>query len=100
MRIYYKRTLSILLHQRNLNSDINEINIQNRKEPKMKKKYLYPSVIGAVLTAVIFIYSINVMAYEKGTQKEYQSDRTLLKEIISNQRKTHALLNEIKASRR
>ena len=66
----------------------------------MKKKYLYPSIIGSVLVAVIFIYSINVMAYEQGTQKEYQSDRTLLKEIIANQKKTHALLSEIKGSLR
>lgn len=66
----------------------------------MKKKYLYPSVIGSALAAVILIYSVNVMAYEKGTQKEYQSDRTLLKEVIANQRKTHALLSEIKASLR
>lgn len=66
----------------------------------MKKKYLYPSIIGSALAVVILIFSVNVMAYEKGTQKEYQSDRTLLKEVISNQRKTHALLNEIKASLR
>jgi len=66
----------------------------------MKKKYLYPSIIGSVLVAVMFIYSINVMAYEKGTQKEYQSDRTLLKTVIANQQKTHALLSEIKASLR
>ena len=65
-----------------------------RKETKMNKRYLYPSIIGSVLVAVIFIYSFNVMAYEKGTQKEYQSDRTLLKQVIANQNKTHALLNE------
>jgi len=59
---------------------------------KMKKKYLYPSIIGSVLAAVILVLSVNVMAYEKGTQKsEYQSDRTLIKEVIANQRKTHAL---------
>jgi len=63
----------------------------------MKKKYLYPSVIGFVLVAGMLIYSVNVMAYEKGTQKEFQSDRTLLKEVISNQRKTHALLTDIKS---
>jgi len=55
----------------------------------MKKKFLYPTVIGSVLTAVILVYSINVMAYEKGTQKEFQSDRTLLKEIIANQIQIH-----------
>ncbi len=66
----------------------------------MKKRYLYPSIIGSALVAIILIYSVNVMAYEKGTQKEYQSDRTLLKEVIANQRKTHALLSEIKASLR
>jgi len=64
----------------------------------MKKKYLYPSIIGSVLVAIIFIYSINVMAYEKGTQKVYQTDRTMIKEVIANQKTTHALLNEIKAS--
>ena len=66
----------------------------------MKKKYLYPSVIGAVLTAVIFIYSINVMAYgENDTQQKiFKTDRTLIKDVIANQKKTHALLNEIKAS--
>jgi len=62
----------------------------------MKKKYLYPSIVGSVLVGVILIYSLNVMAYEKGTQKEYQSDRTLLKTIIANQKKTHALLNAMK----
>jgi len=66
----------------------------------MKKQYLYPSIIGSALAAIILIYSVNVMAYEKGTQKEYQSDRTLIKEVIANQKKTHALLKEIKASRR
>ena len=66
----------------------------------MKKKYLYPSIIGSALAAVILIFSVNVMAYEKGTQKEFQSDRTLLKTIIANQNKTHALLSEIKASLR
>ena len=66
----------------------------------MKKKYLYPSIIGSVLVAVIFIYSVNVMAYgeDKKAERTYQSDRTLIKEVIANQRKTHALLNEIKAS--
>lgn len=66
----------------------------------MKTKYLYPSIIGSALAVVILIFSVNVMAYEKGTQKEYQSDRTLLKEVVSNQKKTHALLNEIQASLR
>ena len=66
----------------------------------MRKNYLYPSVIGSALAAVILIYSVNVMAYEKGTQKEYQSDRTLLKVVIANQQKTHTLLSEIKASLR
>jgi len=66
----------------------------------MKKKYFYPSIIGSVLVAVMLIYSINVMAYEKGTQKEYKSDRSLIKEVIANQKKTHALLNEIKGSLR
>ena len=65
----------------------------------MNKKYLYPSIIGFVLAAGILIYGVNVMAYEKGTQKEFQSDRTLLRTIIANQNKTHALLNELKGSR-
>lgn len=66
----------------------------------MKKKYLYPSIIGFVLVAVIFVYSINVMAYgeDKKAERIYRTDRTLIKEVIANQRKTHALLNEIKAS--
>ncbi len=66
----------------------------------MKKKYLYPSIIGSALAVVILIFSVNVMAYEKGTQKEFKSDRTLLKQIAANQKTTHALLKEIKASLR
>ena len=72
----------------------------------MKKKYLYPSIIGSALAAVILIYSVNVMAYGEKTdkshkvQREYSTDRTLIKKVIANQERTHVLLNEIKASLR
>lgn len=68
----------------------------------MEKKYLVPSIIGISLVAMVLIYSVNVMAYgeDKKEQRIYQTDRTLIKEVIANQRKTHALLSEIKASLR
>ena len=64
----------------------------------MAKKYFNPLVIGAVLVSIVFLYSINVMALgeEKKEERTYQTDRTLIKEVIANQKQTHALLSEIK----
>ncbi len=64
----------------------------------MAKKYFNPLVIGAVLMGMVFLYSINVMAYGEGKKEEriYHTDRTLIKEVIANQKQTHALLSEIK----
>lgn len=64
----------------------------------MAKKYFNPLVIGTVFIGLVFLYSVNVMALgeEKKEERIYQTDRTLIKEVIANQKQTHALLNEIK----
>jgi len=66
----------------------------------MRKKYLYPTVIGSIFAAVILSYSVNVMAVSDNytVEREFATDRTMIKEILANQKLTLALLNEIKAS--
>ena len=68
----------------------------------MKNKSFSFVVIGSTLALILSLYAINVMAYGDGeshtTQKEYKTDRSLIKQVIANQKKTHALLKEIKAS--
>ena len=70
----------------------------------MQRKTLAFLVAGFVSLVLIFVLSLNVMAaYDSQVDSQAaiqtdKSDRTLLKEIIINQRKTHALLREMKAS--
>ena len=66
----------------------------------MLKKNLTILVVGCVALVMMFSVSLNVMAaYDnQSTMTTDKSDRTLLKEILINQNKTNALLQDIKAS--
>jgi len=66
----------------------------------MQRRNLTYLVVGCI--SLILIFSLNVMAAydDKDVQMPFKTDmtdRTMLKEILVNQGKTHALLNEIKA---
>jgi len=58
------------------------------------------SIIGAVFLGMALAYSLNIMSFRNASaeEREFKSDRTLIKEIIANQKQTHALLREIKSS--
>ena len=62
-----------------------------------KKQFSWP-VVWIAFVAVILMYGANVMAYGTGekTEKIYKTDRTLVKEVLANQKTTHALLRDIK----
>ena len=64
----------------------------------MGKKYLGYGIIGFIVAMLVFMFSLNVMAAHEGAIpfQTDKSDRTILKEILINQGKTHALLGEIK----
>ena len=73
----------------------------------MQQKHLNYIIAGCVSLIVVLVLSLNVMAaYDSNTDESKtagqlpfetdKSDRTMLKEIIVNQGKTHALLKEIK----
>jgi len=70
------------------------------KEGNMAKKNFNPVIIGVMFISMVLISAWNVKAYEETKKEEriYKTDRTLIKEVIANQKKTHALLNEIKAA--
>lgn len=65
----------------------------------MAKRYLGLGIIGVVVVAVVFMFSLNVMAAggDSIIFKTDKSTRTIVKEVLVNQRQTHALLREIKA---
>ncbi|MCK5179115.1 MAG: hypothetical protein KAR32_06245 [Candidatus Omnitrophica bacterium] len=68
----------------------------------MQKKHLGYIIAGCVSLIFILMLSLNVMAANdsQGGQVPFitdKSDRTILKEVLVNQRKTHALLKDIKA---
>lgn len=65
----------------------------------MRKRYSNYLVSGIVSVILILVFGLNVMAAHDGKipYTTDKSDRTILKNIITNQETTHALLNEIKA---
>ena len=66
----------------------------------MQRKHVSYMIAGCMLFVFILMMSLNVMAaYDGGSQIPFstdKSDRTILKEIIVNQQKTHAILKDIK----
>jgi len=67
----------------------------------MVKKYFNWPVISAVLVTIVVMGGFNTLAYTQGnTEGSFstdKTDRTLIKEIYSNQMQEIALLNEIKS---
>ena len=64
----------------------------------MARKYSSYIIGGVASIILILMLSLNVMAANDGAIpfSTDKSDRTILKEILTNQRKTHALLGEVK----
>ena len=64
----------------------------------MKKKYSNHIIVAIAGLILVFALGMNVMAAHEGEIpfKTDMSNRTMLKEIIVNQQKTHTLLSEIK----
>ena len=64
----------------------------------MTRKYSSYIMGGVMSMILILILSLNVMAAHDGKipYTTDKSDRTMLKEILMNQRKTHILLGEVK----
>ncbi|MCK5014703.1 MAG: hypothetical protein KAS66_12885 [Candidatus Omnitrophica bacterium] len=64
----------------------------------MQRKHLGYIMAGCISLIFILVLNLNVMA-QGGSQIPFstdKSDRTILKEVLVNQGKTHALLKEIK----
>lgn len=68
----------------------------------MQQKYLGYVITGCIALVLVLVLNLNGMAAftddSAGIPFETdKSDRTIIKEILVNQQKTHALLKEIKA---
>ena len=64
----------------------------------MQKKYLGYLTAGSIALVFVLMLGFNVMtAHGEAPFATDKSDRTIIKDILVNQQKTHALLREIKA---
>jgi len=67
----------------------------------MTKKFFNPVLIGVVFVSMVLISVWNVKAYVSAETeiRDYKTERTMIKEILSNQQTMIALLKEIKAAK-